>query len=112
MEAKAGHSSERQGMMLPLLAVSLWTIPVAGALVADQITTQQGLRMGYVERNPLPGMHTLPGRIAWHSVEFGAIGWALHSKHPGWRRAGKLAAVASILAHGTAAVLNSRRTRR
>jgi hypothetical protein len=97
--------------MLPalLLALSLWTPAVAVAVGADHLTTEKALRMGYVERNPLPGMQTLPGRLAWSTAQLGAIAWATHSKSPKVRRAGKAAAVVCIGVHLGAAYLNSRK---
>lgn len=96
---------------MPLLAVSLWTVPLAASMAADQITTEQGIRAGLVEKNPNPIMSSLAGRVAMQSAEFGLITVALHSKDKRIRRAGKLAAVASILVHTGAAVLNARKHR-
>lgn len=98
-------------MIAMLLAVSLWTPAVALAIGADAVTTQQGIRAGLVEKNPNPIMRSLAGRVAMQSAELGLITVALHHKDKRIRKAGKVAAVASILIHGTAAVLNSQRHR-
>lgn len=103
----------------PRKRVAVWAGPLLGSILADQWTTERGLKLngrvgrdGRVlemhEANPMPGMGTLAGRVAWHSAELGAVVLALRSSKPGLRRAGKVAAVGSALVHLGAAWLNEK----
>jgi hypothetical protein len=92
----------------------LWLLPMAGAMVADQVSTERALavnrRGGWKtwEANPLPGMNTLGGRLAWGLGEAGVLGLAVHSQDKRFERAGKVGAVMSALVHGYFAVRNER----
>jgi len=102
---------------------TIWTVAVAGGIIADQVTTQRVLALdglttpGYAprrawEQNRTPGMQSFGGRLAWSAAELGAITWGLHSEKPTIRRWAKVAAVASILAHGYCSVHNARERNR
>jgi len=97
----------------------LWSAAVAGAIVADQVTTERVLVLdglttpGYKprpawEQNRTPGMQSFGGRLAWSAAELGVITWGLHSEKPAIRKWAKVAAVASVLTRGYCAVHNIR----
>jgi len=85
-----------------------WALPVAGSILADQWTTQRALAVGLHEANPVPGMGTLGGRVAWHSAELALIAGAVRSDVRWVRKAGRIGAVVSVLVHGGAAWINVR----
>jgi hypothetical protein len=85
-----------------------WALPVAGSILTDQWTTQRALAVGLHEANPVPGMGSLGGRVAWHSAELALIAGAVRSDSARVRKAGRIGAVVSVLIHGGAAWINVR----
>lgn len=103
----------------PRKRVAVWAGPLLGSILADQVTTERGLKLnGRVGRdgrvlemhelNPMPGMGTLGGRVAWQSAELGAVVLALRSDKAQVRKLGKIGCVTAVAAHSVAAWLNEK----
>jgi hypothetical protein len=114
-----------------IFGVSLWAVPPALTIIGDNITGEMVFHLGGTavpgtgvngvplrvwvsmrETNRFPGMQTLPGRIALHSLELSGIAWATSQhKRPWLRTVGKIAAVLSTGVHLRSTIINEHHRR-